>query len=162
MFLVSIFTLLQRTKAVEPQNSMFGLDTSSTKAFLDPPNEVKHLLKIGLGLEFGIAPISTFFETFNNPDHGEDDGHDVCGDLATIMNSEMNFVVVSASDPINGAAKVVLDDAAANASCDRKKEKRRQERKSNSCPDAQSALAEEGIKNPVSRALGLVLPICMG
>ena len=136
---------------------MCELDTSSTKAFLDPPNEVKHLLKIGLGMEFGIAPIPTFLETMDDPDN-----HDSCGELATIMNSNKNFAVVSVSNPIDAAAKVVFDDAAADTSCASEKEKRTRKRKYKSCPGTESALAEEGIENPVSLVLDMVLPLCMG
>jgi hypothetical protein len=109
--------------------------------------------------DWGIAPISTFSSTIDTSDHEDDP--DACGELADIMNSNKNFVVVSAQDPIKDAAKVLLDKMAVDQSCKREKKKPGAKSKS-SCPETEAADAEEAIENPVSLLLDMVLPICMG
>ena len=85
----------------------------------------------------------------------------MCGDLADIMNSDKNFVVLSVRNSLDESAgvKVLLDNEAVERSCEREKKKKP---KKNSCPETEAEDSDEKIENPVSMVLNQVLPICMG
>ena len=81
----------------------------------------------------------------------------MCGDLADMMNSTKDFVLLALGDAAPTSSLLMGNDATEQLCA------REQERTSGSaCAKITAAVAEKEVENPGSFGLGEVLPICMG
>jgi len=132
------------------------LDTSSIAPYLNPPNEVQDFIMMTFGIGWDIAQIGSFSEKMRNATNG---GTHVCGELATIMNSTKDFVLLTIGDTASTSSELLMGDDAATMLCEREKERNPN---NHACAGTTAEVEEKKVENPGSFALGQVLPICMG